>query len=365
MLTTVSNFVYGSSKENEPLELKILKKKDFRYLDPIASLVGLAQIAALPKGQDPKISLGIGRLFPKSKEAATKEWLPVCLQAKGMPSFIQSMVHSLDRTWNHDSREYLAFFNHAIPYMAMLYPTDSLDSEQNQIMKNFWKLVTDGIEVLEDSYSAELKKPLIQEEDVEPNETQFPLKLENTIGKTFAAWKYVIHGYIKQEATAPRFVNLLENPEKFKVVIEEKKFEAKNAKKSKANSAEKKEANLEKEDEPAIDSLLNDVRGKLAAFKGKLNVEDAKILHELKQVVDSTLNNGVVPRKMCPLSNKVRGEWTLFDIQDITDKINEIRKCTIDVNRDSDLLRLGEFLNKKAVKYMILVDNELDEVMTL
>lgn len=349
MISTFTGGIFGTSvpSESEVLGLKILKKKDFRYIDPMASLVGLAQIAALPKGQDPKISLGVGRLFPKSKEAATKEWLPVCLQAKGMPNFIQSMVHSLDRTWNHDSREYLAFFNFAIPYMEMLHPSDSIDAEQNAIMKEFWGLVNEGIEVLEDSYDHELKKPLIQEENVEPNETQFALKLETTIGKTFAAWKYAIRGYVSQKQVVPRFMNLIGNSEN-------------------ASVEKNKEVKGEEAEKSIVEPILKEFREKLtAALKLKPSGEEKAILYDLRHAVDSSISNGFFSKKLYPLSSKVRLEWTLKDIVNVTNTIKEIRLCTNDVNRESDLLRLGEFLNGKAIKYMEAVDKELDEVMTL
>ncbi|HEV8053084.1 MAG TPA: hypothetical protein VGP47_11370 [Parachlamydiaceae bacterium] len=359
-----------SSAENESMGLKILKKKDFRYIDPIASVVGLALIAALPKGQHPKICLGAaGRLFPKTREEATRQWIPSVFQAKSMPYAVQWMCQSFDRTVNSDSREYLLFFNHAIPYMAMVHPTDSQDTEQNALMKDFWRLVIGGIEVLEDSYnySAELKSILIPAEKVETNETKFALPLENTIGKTLTAWKFVIRGYIEKEPSEPRFERILfTNNEKNKgIPFEAKRIESKNSKKSKTNVEEKKELKIESVDENTIDFLLGDIQGKLAAFKGKLSVEDAKTLHDLKHIVNSTLNKGFVPAKLYTLSDKFRLVWTLKDMGEVTSKIQLIAKCLAEVTRESDLLVLGEFLDKKAVEIMMLVDNELDEVMTL
>lgn len=327
----------------EPLlESNHLKKQDLRYIDPVASLVGLAEIAMM-QNQQPKLSLGLGRFFPKTEENAAKAWTPHFLRAKAMPSIVRSAMFSLDRSWNGDSREHLVFYNHAIPYMHKLYPTDSEDVKQNAIMKRFWRHVEVGITKLEKSYAKELDNPLIAQEHIEPHPTKLALKLEESINKTFRTWYRAIEEYLELEP----------NPKK-DFTYDDLQIPSQQEFKSKKNKR--------------LNSLLS-LHSIFSSFKNKLSLLTAnsekktRVLKEMQLVVEMTLKDESVPEKLHPLSNKVKVLWTLENIETICSSLENDKTAYNEKKLAS--FEATHQLDEKAQKYMLLVDEAVDEIITL
>lgn len=404
-MQVVSSFFGGSFTAKESVE-EGAAKFNFQYIDPIASVLGLAQLAIMEE-QGAKISLRNGtRLAPLYPSDAAEVFTPKILTASELPQCFQNASLGLLRYRDSDSREELVFYNYALPFVARLYTADSVNENQKKAMEQLWKLVKSGIETLEQSYGAQLKEPLsgklnrsavaevslkdeLNDEYIEISvEDDLPLKSD--LAGTFASWKEAINGYCKPVHSPLHLKDITyseageESP--LKEDTAEKKKNSKtescpnplkiNSKNGKNGTNDSSDIELEDKKElqattkaSNLEELLKMFGERLAAFKIQ-NPEQEKleIINDLHQFVEKTLAKQKVPKKLSPLSEKIKQLWSINDIQEILNKFEEMKEMK-KINRKTPRVLKVEELNKtldeKSHSYKFLVAKEFNEVLTL
>lgn len=322
-----------SAKTDNPAHLSMLKMQKMhevlnpRFTDPVGAVLELARLKNM-EGENPKISFVYGRALAKTPQEATQEQVGTWLNPGIVPSVLQGMMQGRDRQAHGGGRGDLVYYNFAIPYMAHIFPTNSKDSNQNFIMMDCWKSVLIGIDALEKTYATELTKSLTADLNTHIK-ANFILKEEKTLVKTFNAWRVVIKGYI--ELGEGGSVSL--------------RFE-----------------NYDPKDDLA--NILIEFQSKLEAIKEGVEENDKIIWQNLCLIVSSTLEKGIVPICDEKLSEKIRKNWSVAEITQVINKIKNIFKLSNGVRRDSKIDKLNEFLSKKSLAHLSLVDATFEHAIT-
>lgn len=254
--------------------------------------------------------------------------------------------------------------------------------------------------------------------EVKPKKESFSLPLQDTLSKTFNLWRTTIGEYLQDQSPQISLkeiqATVIEESKKPEVVEEQTTSEKREAPKelakggkngqtkqnqpksslvhskqgesSKAVAIDKKEGDevlslsssedfkQEVSSKAVVDKkegegvlTLEDV---LIQFQGQLKLfnpaqGEVKItLDHLNKIIVSTLAKGSVSEKLLPLSEKVKEVWKMSDMGDVVTKLTAIKSSSSIDDNLYMLSQLNKILDGNAVKYSLLVNAELDEVIT-
>lgn len=317
----------NEKSEDQVRRIRVVKTEDefhpLMYVDPetdrVDTLINLAMIGVMAEGT--KMTKRDHCYAPKSPSMAASSWIPSSINSAYLPGFLTDGIHRAERSFSKDSKEDLGFLGHCITYVHKLYP----DKSDKQMMF-IWKHVREGIITLKRLYKTEPPRPLKQSM-VERWESG-GLKMGMSFDDMFDNWIDQVEGYYEERNES----------------VEKKKIE-------------------ESLPEPVAASVIALLEAANTAQVGGEIAANA--IEELKKVVASLLNTGTIPRKLHPLSEKIKALWPKGVIHE---KISEIER----LGRERDLtvknvklLEMIEKIDKIANEYAETVKNEMIEVMSL
>ena len=313
----VSHKVILAKREDEYLPLMYLDSE----VDRVASLIGLVMMGVMADGS--KMKRRNNCFAAESPSMAASKWVPKAVNSSYLPDLITKQIHRIDRSFTDDTREDLGFLGHCITYVHKLYP-----EKTDQKMAFIWKHVREGIIALKRQYKTEPPTPLTQKM-VEKWASE-GLTTEMSFDDMFDKWIAQVESYY-EERNIPQQTNNVNN--------------------------------IEYLPEPIAANLTNALTLiKESKIEGQ---QQPETLEDLEKVIHSILVYGKVPKKLCPLSEKIRELWSKDDIHKLISDIETLGRERDLTVKNVKLEEMIEEIEKTANQYATIVRNEMIEVMSL